>query len=66
MSLRWVHVFFISVSIALSLYFAWWNALEYRQSSSSVHALGAGLSVLAALALAGYLVWYLGKIRRIP
>jgi hypothetical protein len=55
MSLKGLHVLFISASILLALGLAWWCLPEHR--------VGAAASALAALALVGWETWFLRKTR---
>lgn len=66
MSLRLVHVFFITSSIVLFAFFGYWGVHHCFEAGGSVNGwLGAGSSVLA-VGMTLYLVWFVKKSRTGP
>ena len=61
MSLKFFHIFFISISVLLSFGFGAWLLLSTPGGS----ALAAALSILAGIGLIGYGVYFLRKTRRV-
>ncbi len=65
MSLKAFHIFFIVMSIAITVGFGVWATLDFAQSGSWVHlSLGMG-SFVASVALAVYGVWFLRKLKHV-
>ncbi len=63
MSLKALHIFFLVVSIALSVGFGVWATQDFARSGSFVHlALGVG-SFIGSILLACYGVWFLRKLK---
>ncbi len=62
MSLKAFHIFFILLSIGISLFFGLWTSGPNNQSSF-VQWLGI-LSLVASLALSIYLYYFVAKIRK--
>lgn len=63
MSLKAFHIVFIVVSTLLTVGFGYWAVGEYRSSGDAMN-LGIGVgSLVAALALLVYGVWFLRKLR---
>lgn len=65
MSLRALHIVFISASIALSVIFGLWQMGIARQSGAVLDWFLAILSGLVALALMVYLAWFIRKIKAV-
>lgn len=65
MSLKAFHVFFVAVCLVLLLGCGWWGLRDYRTGGDveSLY-LGAG-SLVAALVLGLYGVWFLRKLRNV-
>jgi hypothetical protein len=64
MSLRGVHVVFITAATLLSLVMAAWCYDQYRAVGSTGFLASSAAAVLAAVGLVTYGVWFLGKTRR--
>lgn len=65
MSLRSFHICFIVLAILLAIGFGFWGLRDYAVSSNLMHRnLGIG-SFVVAIVLAGYLVWFLSKMRKL-
>ena len=63
MSLKAFHIFFIVMSIAITIVFGVWATLDYSRSGSGFNlALGVG-SFAASVGLAIYGVWFLRKLK---
>ena len=63
MSLKAFHIFFVSVSVLLSLGVSFWAFRNYLLADSAGSVLsGVGALLFAALLL-GYGKWFLGKLR---
>ena len=65
MSLKAFHIVFICVSIALSVFFASWEVVVYKQSDRPVHLLFAALAILIGFALVCYSRYVLRKLKDI-
>ena len=65
MSLKAFHVFFIAVSLVLSVAFGFWGVRDYTQTGNIVNLLmGIGGWILA-VALVPYTVWFLKKLKKV-
>ncbi len=65
MSLKAFHIFFIILSTLLAVAFGVWAVDDFGRSGSMVHlALGVG-SFIASLALVGYGIWFLRKLKHV-
>ncbi len=65
MSLKAFHVFFVLVSIVLSVGCGVWLFRRYQQSGGFAEVACAVLSFAAAVALIAYFVWFLRKHKRV-
>ena len=65
MSLKGFHIFFISISVLLSVFFAIWSLKEYTAESDSFYLMVFMLTLLFILSLVVYGRWFLKKIKRI-
>ncbi len=63
MSLKTFHIFFVTVSILLSLGFACWAFGEYRRVESAANLFRVGGALLFAIVLAWYGRWFLHKLK---
>ncbi|MGH7821042.1 MAG: hypothetical protein ACRD2A_08215 [Vicinamibacterales bacterium] len=66
MSLKNIHLLFISLSTALSIFFGSWCVWIYRDGAGLGYLAGGILSFAAAFALALYGNWFVRKMRRLP
>ncbi len=65
MSLRAVHICFISLSIVLAFGFGVWAVRNYS-SSENLTLLALGIaSFLGGVFLAGYLFWFISKMKKV-
>ncbi|MBI4353230.1 MAG: hypothetical protein HY593_04805 [Candidatus Omnitrophica bacterium] len=64
MSLKFFHIFFIAASLILSLFFGVWSVREFQATAAVRHLYWGGASFAAFFALAGYLAWFVNKLRR--
>ncbi len=65
MSLKAFHIFFIIVSILLTVVFGFWAVDDFGRSASRVNlALGVG-SFIASGALIWYGIWFLRKLKNV-
>ena len=65
MSLKALHICFILLSIFLAFGFGWWAVRDYSVTQNAVNLwMGIG-SFFGGIALAGYLVWFLSKMKRV-
>lgn len=65
MSLKAVHICFISLSIILAAGFGVWGIRDYSANKNLIHLL-LGIGFLpASLGLTGYLVWFVYKMRKL-
>ena len=65
MSLKAFHIFFIFVSIVLTVVFGFWAVDDFGRSASRVHlALGVA-SFIASGVLVWYGVWFLRKLKHL-
>ena len=65
MSLKAFHIVFICVSILLSVGFAAWELVVFRNTHHPLHLLVAGLSLLAGVGLVFYSRYVLRKLKDI-
>ena len=65
MSLKAFHLVFICVSILLSIGFAAWEVVVFRNTHQALHLLGAGLSLSAGIGLVFYSKYVLRKLKDI-
>lgn len=65
MSLRAVHIFFISLSILLALGFAGWEVQRYSESGESLELLAGIVSFCVAGGLVVYGIYFLKKVKRV-
>ena len=66
MSLKAVHICFIFLSIVLALGLGVWGVGDYSTTGNLIPlSLGIG-SFVGGVLLAGYLVWFIYKMKRIP
>ena len=65
MSLKGFHLFFISISGALSVFFAIWSLKEYASENDSFYLMLFMLTLLFILGIVIYGRWFLKKIKRI-
>ena len=63
MSLKAFHVFFISVSIALTAWFAWWGITSYRNSGDGSDLAMGIVSLIGMLLLVWYFRWFMRKLK---
>ena len=63
MSLKAVHVFVISASIVLAVFFGYWSLRNYFGSRNASDLYLGGLSLLVALALIPYIAWFFKKVK---
>ena len=63
MSLKEFHVVFITASILLSLGCAYWAAVQYNQFHGKIYMGACLLSVIAAIGLGMYEVYFIQKTR---
>lgn len=64
MSLKAVHIFFISLSILLALGFAGWELQRYAESGESLELIAGILSFGVAIGLVAYGMYFLKKVKR--
>ena len=65
MSLKALHICFIILSIFLAFGFGWWAVHDYLAVKNAVNLwMGIG-SFFGGVVLAGYLVWFLSKMKRV-
>ncbi|MBI3765089.1 MAG: hypothetical protein HY277_01130 [Ignavibacteriales bacterium] len=65
MSLKAFHIFFIAVSIILTLGFAVWLFESYTRSENSMMMVGSILSIIIAVGLGMYGVRFLKKLKNV-
>jgi hypothetical protein len=65
MSLRGFHVVFVTLAVALSLFFGAYEWSAFQQGHASVDITVSGISFGIALALAVYGVWFYRKSQKI-
>ena len=66
MSLKAVHICFILLSMVLTLGLGFWGVRDHAASKNLMHFfLGVG-SFAGGILLAGYFVWFMNKMKRIP
>jgi hypothetical protein len=63
MTIRNVHLMFITISVLLAIFVAGWAMSEYLDDGSVGYVLGAVVSLVAAVALAAYGVTFRRKTR---
>ena len=63
MSLKAFHIFFVSVSVLLSLGVSFWAFREYSRAEDTGSVLPGAGALLFAAALAWYGKWFLGKLK---
>ena len=66
MSLKAFHIFFIVVSILLSLGLGWWNLSEYQLTENSSYLAWTIGSFVTGLGILIYLVSFIRKAKQIP
>lgn len=66
MSLKTFHIFFISVSALLLLFFAAWGLQQFRSTGNQMSLILGGFSAILLLPLGLYGAWFLRKIRKLP
>lgn len=66
MSLKFVHVFFISISVILAFGFAFWGLRQYQASPEPVNLVLSVSAFVAGAALLFYLASFLKKMKRLP
>jgi flagellar biogenesis protein FliO len=64
MSLRAVHIFFISLSILLAIGFGGWEVQRYSQSGEMLELVAGILSFGVAIGLVVYGMYFLKKVKR--
>ena len=65
MSLKALHICFIVLSIFLAIGFGGWAVRDYGVTQNAVNLwMGIG-SFIGGIALVGYLVWFLSKMKRV-
>lgn len=65
MSLKAFHIVFVAMSTLLSIGFGLWAAREYVGGKSTGLLLAAVGSLVFAVALVGYGVWFLRKLKKV-
>ena len=65
MSLKAVHVFFVTVATLIAAFFGLWSAQQYNATGSGGDLLLLVLAAAAALSLPVYGVWFLKKMKRV-
>lgn len=65
MSLKALHICFIILCIFLSLGFGYWGLWDYGLTKNAVNLwMGTG-SLAGSVILAGYLIWFLSKMKKV-
>lgn len=65
MSLKAFHFIFIIAAALLSAYFAGWSYNQYEETAENGFLAVVAASVVSAVGLVGYLIWFLKKSRNI-
>lgn len=65
MSLKAFHIFFIIISIVLTVGFGFWGVRDYSNSKNVINFILGISSFVGGGALAIYLVWFFSKMKRI-
>ncbi len=65
MSLKAVHIFFISLASLLTLGFGYWAIRDYFSSKNFLHLLLGIGSFIGTGILTTYLVWFIAKMRKV-
>ncbi|RMD93559.1 MAG: hypothetical protein D6814_15490 [Calditrichaeota bacterium] len=65
MSLKAFHIIFIAVSILLAIGFGIWCMRAYSAASNSIYLAGSVLSLLFAVGLILYGIWFLKKLKKV-
>ena len=64
MSLKWVHIGFILLSITLSFGLSLWGMRDYQATKDFVSLLLGGIGFAGAGAMIYYLFWFIQKLKR--
>ena len=65
MTHRGVHKVYITAATLLAVFMALWCYAQYREAGEAGFLASAAVSLVAAVGLVGYGVWFLGKTRRV-
>ncbi len=64
MSLKAIHILFIALSTILTLGFGGWCVSSYLEENKTSYIILGAISFAAAVALVGYGLWFIRKLRR--
>ncbi len=65
MSLKAVHIFFVTIATAIAVFFGVWSVQQVLATGTAADWVLAILAVLMALALPPYGVWFLKKMKKV-
>ena len=65
MSLKAVHVFFVTIATLIAAFFGLWSVRQYGATGSGGDLLLSVLAVAAAISLPVYGVWFLKKMKKV-
>ena len=63
MSLRAIHIFVISASILLAIFFGYWSLRNFFDSRNASSLYLGALSLLVAMVLIPYIMWFFKKVK---
>ena len=65
MSLKAVHIFFVTIATLTAAGFGWWLVLSYQATGNGLDLVLAILALLGAVALPFYGAWFLKKMEKV-